>query len=198
MTPEQRATVVGFPSQVPTAAEERLLYGFMAEFEEHEQLLEAARRAYATGYRRMDAFSPFPIDELPEALGLGWSPAPLITLLGGIAGGLGGYFMEWYSMARLYPINVGGRPHNSWPNFIPVVFELTVLIASLSAFTAMLVLNRLPHLHHPVFNVPQFRRASIDRFFLYIEAADPRFEHSGTRRFLEGLQPLSVAEVWDE
>jgi len=170
----------------------------MAEFEEHEQLLQAARNAFTAGYRRMDGFSPFPIEELAEALGHDYSPVPLITLLGGIAGGLGGYFMEWYSMARLYPINVGGRPHNSWPNFIPVVFELTVLIASLSAFTAMLVLNRLPHLHHPVFNVPQFQRASIDRFFLYIEAADPKFEQKGTWKFLEGLQPLSVAEVWDE
>lgn len=101
-------------------------------------------------------------------------------------------------MARLYPLNVGGRPHNSWPQFIPIVFELTVLVASLSAFTAMLVLNRLPQPHHPVFNLPQFRRASIDRFFLCIEAEDPQFERSDTGKFLAGLQPLNVAEVWDE
>jgi hypothetical protein len=198
VTPDQRATVIGFPSEVPIAAEERVLNGFLAEFEEHEELLAAARRAYAAGYRRMDAYSPFPVEGLAEALGHGWSPVPLFTLLGGMAGGLGGYFMEWYSMARLYPFNVGGRPHNSWPNFIPVVFELTVLIASLSAFTAMLVLNRLPQLRHPVFNVPQFRRASIDRFFLYIEAADPMFENGSTWRFLGELEALSVAEVWDE
>jgi hypothetical protein len=198
MTPEERASVLGFPSEVPTVAEEKSLYGFMAEFEEHDQLLEAARRAYAAGYREMDAYSPFPVEELAEALGHNYSLVPLITLLGGIAGGLGGYFMEWYSMARLYPFNVGGRPHNSWPNFIPIVFELTVLIASLSAFTSMLVLNRLPQPHHPVFNVAQFRRASIDRFFLCIEAEDPKFERAGTWRFLEGLRPLSVAEVWDE
>ena len=198
MTTEQRAAVLGFPSETPTAAEERTMYGFMAEFKEHEQLLEAARRAYAAGYRQMDGFSPFPVEELAEALGHEYSPVPLITLLGGIAGGLGGYFMEWYSMARLYPLNVGGRPLNSWPNFIPVVFELTVLIASLSAFTSMLILNRLPQLHHPVFNVPQFRRASIDRFFLYIETEDPKFNRQGTWRFLESLQPLSLAEVWDE
>src|SRR5579872_5197137 len=172
MTPESRAAVLGFPSEVSTVAEEKVLYGLLAEFEEHDQLLEAARRAYAAGYRRMDGFSPFPIDELAEALGHEYSPVPLFTLFGGIAGGLGGYFMEWYSMARLYPLNVGGRPHNSWPNFIPVVFELTILIASLSAFVSMLVLNRLPQLHHPVFNVPEFRRASIDRFFLCIEAED--------------------------
>ncbi len=198
MTPELRATVLGFPSEVPLAVEERALYGLMAEFAEHDELLEAARRAYAAGYRRMDAYSPFPVEELAEALGHEYTPVPLITLLGGIAGGLGGYFMEWYSMARLYPFNVGGRPHNSWPNFIPVVFELTVLIASLSAFVGMLVLNRLPQPHHPVFNVPEFRRASIDRFFLCIETEDPKFERAGTWRFLEDLKPLKVSEVWDE
>ena len=180
------------------ANESKSLYGFMAEFEEHEELLEAARRAYAAGYRRMDAFSPFPVEELAEALGHNYTPVPLITLLGGILGGLGGYFMEWYSMGRLYPLNVGGRPLNSWPNFIPIVFELTVLIAALSAFTAMLVLNRLPRLHHPVFNAPQFRRASIDRFFLCLEAADPIFESGHARMFLQELEPLSVSEVWDE
>jgi hypothetical protein len=110
-------------------------------------------------------------------------------------GGLGGYFMEWYSMARLYPLNVGGRPYNSWPNFIPVVFELTVLIASLSAFVAVFVLNRLPQPHHPVFNVPEFERASIDRFFFCIEAADPKFALKETREFLEGLKAVKVAEV---
>ncbi len=198
ITPEQRTAVVGFPSRVPTAEEERTLYGLIAEFEEHEEVLEAAKRAYAAGYRRMDAFSPFPVEGLAEALGHEYTIVPLITLLGGIAGGLGGYFMEWYSMARLYPLNVGGRPHNSWPNFIPVTFELTVLIASLSAFAAFLILNRLPQLHHPVFNVPQFRRASIDRFFLYLEVDDPKFERHSTWKFLESLRPRSIAEVEDE
>jgi len=198
VTPETRAAVLGFPSETPTAAEEKLLYGFLAEFDDHEQLLEAARRAYAAGYRQLDAYSPFPIDELAEAIGHEYSLVPLFTLLGGISGGLGGYFMQWYAMARLYPLNVGGRPYNSWPNFIPVVFELTVLIASLSAFASMLVLNRLPQPHHPVFNVPEFRRASIDRFFLCIEAEDPKFEAAVTWRFLESLDPLNVSEVWDE
>lgn len=198
MTPEQRSTVLGFPSEVPTAAEEKALYGLIAEFEEHDQLLEAAKRAYAAGYRQMDAYSPFPIEGLAEALGRETSLVPLFTLLGGMMGGLGGYFMEWYSMGRLYPLNVGGRPYNSWPNFIPVTFELTVLIASLSALTAMLVLNKLPQPNHPVFNVPEFRRASIDRFFLCIETEDPKFEHSGTWRFLESLSPQKISEVWDE
>lgn len=183
------------PPEHPRPAEEKSLYGLMAEFEDHEELLEATKRAYAAGYREMDAYSPFPVEGLAEALGGEGSLVPLITLVGGMMGGLGGYFMEWYSMARLYPINVGGRPHNSWPNFIPVTFELTVLIASLAALTAMLVLNRLPQPHHPVFNVPEFQRASIDRFFLCIEAEDARFERAGTSRFLESLHPLEVMEV---
>ncbi|HEX4120886.1 MAG TPA: DUF3341 domain-containing protein [Verrucomicrobiae bacterium] len=198
MTTEERAAVVGFPSEVRLAEEDRSLYGLMAEFEEHEQLLEAAKHAYAAGYREMDGFSPFPIEGLAEALGREGSPVPLIALIGGMIGGLGGYFMEWISMGPLYPLNVGGRPHNSWPIFIPVTFELTVLIASLSALTGMLLLNRLPRPHHPVFNVPQFKRASIDRFFLCIETSDEKFERGRTRDFLGGLKPLSVSEVWDE
>jgi len=185
-------------SEAAPAQMEKRLYGLMAEFAEHDQLLEAARKAYAAGYRRMDAFSPFPIEELAEAIGHDYSLVPLITLFGGMIGGLGGYFMEWYSMARLYPINVGGRPHNSWPNFIPITFELTVLVASISAFVGMLILNRLPQPHHPVFNVPEFRRASIDRFFLCIEVEDPKFEHKATARFLEDLRPVKVAEVEDD
>jgi hypothetical protein len=198
MNVEQRALVLGFPSEVRLAEEQKALYGLMAEFEEHDQLLEAARRAYVAGYREMDAYSPFPVEGLAEALGHEHSSVPLFTLLGGMAGGLGGYFMEWYSMAKLYPLNVGGRPHNSWPNFIPVTFELTILIASLSALVSMFVLNRLPQPHHPVFNVPEFQRATIDRFFLCIETEDPKFERAATWRFLEGLEPLNVSEVWDE
>ncbi len=192
--------IAGLPAEAEaTPTEEaRTLYGFMAEFEEHDELVEAAKRAYDAGYREMDAYSPFPVEGLAEALGHEYSLVPVFTLLGGMAGGLGGYFMEWYSMARLYPLNVGGRPHNSWPNFIPVVFELTVLIASLSAFVSMLVLNRLPQPHHPVFNVPEFRRASIDRFFLCIEAEDSKFHRENTWHFLEGLEPVRVQEVWDE
>ena len=191
------ATISRLPAE-SAPAEQVALWGLMAEFEEHEQLLEAARRAYTEGYRRMDAYSPFPIEGLAEAIGRGYTSVPLITLLGGVAGGLGAYFMQWYSMGKLYPLNVGGRPLNSWPNFIPVTFELTVLIAALSALTAMLVLNKLPEPHHPVFNVPEFRRASIDRFFLCIEARDPRFDLHETHRFLENLNPVNVLEVPDE
>jgi ActD protein len=175
--------------------EEKTLYGLMAEFEEHEELLAATRRAYAEGYRRMDAFSPFPVEGLAEALGHEHSAIPLFTLVGAMIGGLGAYFMEWFAMAKLYPINVGGRPLNSWPNFIPVVFELTVLIASVSAFLGVFVLNKLPQPNHPVFNVPEFERASIDRFFLCIEAEDPKFGLAQTRAFLEELKACKVTEV---
>jgi hypothetical protein len=189
------STLLAPERTITVEVEEKILYGLMAEFEEHQQLLEAAKRAYAQGYRRMDAFSPFPIEGLAEALGHEMTLVPLFTLMGGIAGGLGAYFMEWYSMGPLYPLNVGGRPLNSWPNFIPVTFELTVLIAAISALISMLVINKLPQPHHPVFNVPEFRRASIDRFFLCIEVEDPKFDREKTWEFLDTLKPLMIAEV---
>jgi hypothetical protein len=191
---EEKSSVAVAP-ELPIEYEEPELFGLMAEFEEHDQLLEATRRAYAEGYRRMDAYSPFPVEGLAEALGHEQSAIPLFTLIGGMLGGLGGYFMEWYAMARLYPLNVGGRPYNSWPNFIPITFELTVLIASVSAFLGVFILNRLPQPHHPVFNVPEFERASIDRFFLCIEVDDPKFNVEETRKFLEGLKAHKVTEV---
>jgi hypothetical protein len=175
--------------------QEPSLFGLMAEFEEHDQLLAATRRAYGDGYRRMDAYSPFPVEGLAEALGLENNAIPLFTLAGGIIGGLGAYFMEWIAMAKLYPINVGGRPLNSWPNFIPITFELTILIASASAFLGVFLLSRLPQPNHPVFNVPEFERASSDRFFLCIEADDPKFELGETRKFLESLKACKVTEV---
>src|SRR5437016_10417429 len=184
-------------ARVSMNASANKVYGLMAQFSDSEDLLGATRRAFAEGYRRMDAYSPFPIEGLAEALGHEYTTIPLITLMGGMAGGLGGYFMQWYSMGKLYPLNVGGRPLNSWPNFIPITFELTVLIASFSALLAMLFLNRLPQPHHPVFDVPEFRRASIDRFFLCIEARDPKFDPERTRRFLESLKPIKISEVED-
>jgi hypothetical protein len=171
------------------------IYGLMAEFETHEQLLDAARRAHEIGYRRMDGYTPFPIEGLPQALGRKRTLVPLIVLLGGIVGGFGGYFMEWYASVVSYPINVGGRPLHSWPSFIPITFELTILGAALSAFFGALAMNKLPQPYHPVFNVPHFERASIDRFFLCIEASDPKFDLIETRKFLEGLKALEVAEV---
>jgi hypothetical protein len=171
------------------------LHGLMAQFTTHEQLIEAARRAHEQGYRRMDAYTPFPVEGLAETLGRKRTSVPLIVLVGGICGGLGGYFVQWYSMAADYPVNVGGRPFNSWPAYIPITFEMTVLAAALAAIVGMLVLNRLPQPYHPVFNAPGFDRASIDRFFLCIEASDPKFAPLATRQFLEALQPESVAEV---
>jgi hypothetical protein len=171
------------------------IYGLMAEFETHEQLLDAARRAHENGYRRMDGYTPFPIEGLPQALGRKGTLVPLIVLLGGLVAGFGGYFMEWYANVVSYPINVGGRPLHSWPSFIPITFELTILGAALSAFFGSLAMNKLPQPYHPVFNVPQFERASIDRFFLCIEALDPKFDLIATRKFLEGLQPLAISEV---
>ena len=171
------------------------LHGLMAEFLEPEQVVKAARYAHEQGYRCMDAYTPFPVEDLSEALGHKEPACRFIVLSGGILGALGGYFMEWYAMAVDYPINIGGRPLNSWPAYIPITFELMVLCASISAIVGMLALNRLPQPHHPVFNVPEFERASTDRFFLCIEARDPKFETAATRRFLQSLQPNSMSEV---
>lgn len=171
------------------------LYGLFAEFSGSEQILSAARRAHEHGYRKIDAFTPFPVEGLSEALGQKKSLVPLIVLLSGISGGLGGYFMEWYAMAVSYPLNIGGRPLNSWPAFIPITFELTVLAGALAAIAAMLALNKLPEPYHPAFNTPGFERASTDKFFLCIEAGDPKFDLAATRQFLKTLSPQTISEV---
>ena len=170
-------------------------YGLMAEFDTPTAIVAAARRAYEEGYRQMDTYTPFPVEGLAEELHLHRTRVPLIVLLGGLAGCLGGYFLQYWIMAIYWPVNVGGRPLNSWPMFIPVTFELTVLVAALSAVLGMLALNGLPHPYHPVFNVPRFALASQDRFFLCIEASDPRFDRAATRYFLEGLAPQEVSDV---
>jgi len=171
------------------------VYGLVAEFQGPEGLLEATKRAHADGYRRMEAYSPFPVDGLAEAMEFRRSRVPLVTLIGGIVGGCGGFFMEWFSATIHYPINVGGRPLNSWPSFIPVTFELTILGAAIAAVLGMLALNRLPMPYHPLFNVDRFDQASRDRFFLCIEARDRKFDPEATRRFLDGLRPVGVYEV---
>jgi hypothetical protein len=171
------------------------LYGLMAEFDSSADLLDAAQRAYEEGYRRMDAYTPFPVHGLAEALGFHRTRLPLLVLLGGIAGCIGGYCLQYWVAAIDYPLNVGGRPLNSWPAFIPVTFELTVLVAALAAVLGMLALNRLPMPYHPVFNVPEFELASRNRFFLCIEASDPRFDRGETKPFLESLKPRMVFEV---
>ena len=171
------------------------VYGLMAEFESPTELLTATRRAYLQGYRRMDAYSPFPIPDLADALGFHNDRVPLLCLLGGIMGGGGAYLMQWWINTIAYPINVGGRPFHSWPSFIPVTFEMTVLFAGLAAFFGMWALNGLPMPYHPLFHSARFEFATRDRFFLCIEASDPRFELAQTRRFLEGLGGHGVSEV---
>ena len=170
------------------------LYGLSAEFETHQELVRAAEKTYQRGFRKMDGFAPFPVEGLAEALGKK-NRLPLLVLLGGIIGGGGAYYMQWYANAISYPINIGGRPIHSWPAFVPITFELTVLSAALTAFVGSLALNGLPRLHHAMFNLPEFERASRDRFFLCIEAGDPMFDPQKTHEFLASLQPMLVTEV---
>jgi len=171
------------------------VYGLMAEFETPSALAGATRRAYSAGYRRMDAYTPFPVEEVIEALGVHSDRVNMVTLVGGIMGGLSAYLLQYWINTIAYPLNIGGKPYHSWPSFIIVTFEMTILFAGTAAVFGMLALNGLPMPHHPVFNVPGFEGASRDRFFLCIEAEDPSFDLSGTRSFLDGLNPLRVVEV---
>ena len=171
------------------------VYGLLAEFAQPENLLAGASSAHAAGYRRMDAYTPFPVHGLSEAIGLRQTRLPMIVLIGGIVGALLGFGLQyWYEVSH-YPMNVGGRPHNSWPNIIVITFECTILFASLSAVLGMLALNGLPQPYHPLFNVPSFELASRSHFFLCVEARDPKFDLDATRVFLERLRPLSIYVV---
>lgn len=172
-----------------------LIYGIMAEFDNPTDIVRAARRAHDEGYRKMDAYSPYPIEELSEAIGSHHSRLPMIVLIGGILGCLGGYLLQYWTSVIEYPLNVGGRPYHSWPAFIPVTFETTILAAALSAVFGMLALNGLPTPYHPVFNAPRFELASRNHYFLCIEAVDPKFDLAATRDFLTSLGAQEVTDV---
>src|SRR5215813_5120539 len=171
------------------------LYGLMAEFDSSTELVHATQAAYDAGYRKMDAYSPFPIEEASEALGFHKTRVPLIVLIGGLMGGLGIYSLMYWINVIDYPLNIGGRPFHSWPAFIIPTFEMTVLFGGLAGVFGMFALNGLPMPHHPVFNVDRFSAVTRDRFFLVVEAADSQFDLVTTLQFMQSLNPLSVEEV---
>ncbi|HEV2296260.1 MAG TPA: quinol:electron acceptor oxidoreductase subunit ActD [Tepidisphaeraceae bacterium] len=171
------------------------VYGLLAEFDDPDRLLDAARAAHKAGYKRMDGYSPFPIHGLSAALGLRQTRLPLIVLAGGIIGCLGGFFMQYFASVIHYPMNIGGRPFNSWPAFIIITFEMTILCAGLSAVLGMLALNGLPQPYHPLFNVVNFELASRTHFFLCIEAIDKKFDLAETAEFLKSLNPRNITIV---
>jgi hypothetical protein len=173
----------------------RGIYGVMAEFEDPTSLVNAARAAYQQGFRKLDAYTPFPIEELHEVLHLHKNKLPLIVLIGGLLGGLTGYLMQYFVTVIYFPINIGGRPLHSWPSYIIITFELTILFGSIAAVLGLLGLCGLPMPYHPTFNVPRFSAATHDRFFLCIEAADPLFDLQNTSRFLETMEPKEVSQV---
>jgi hypothetical protein len=171
------------------------VYGVMAEFTTPTDLVHAAKGAFDAGYRSMDTYTPYPLEEAAEAIGVHHNKVSLIVLIGALCGMAGGYSLQYWVSAIAYPLNFGGKPFHSWPSFIPVTFECAILGAAVSAVVGMLALNGLPQPYHPVFNSPNFTRASRDRFFLCIESTDPKFRLDETKRFLEGFHPQEITEV---
>jgi Alternative complex III, ActD subunit len=176
-------------------AQRKPIYGLLAEFETPEQVLEAALRTHAAGYKKIDAFSPIPVEGLAEAVGFERTNLPIVVFIGGVLGGCTGFFMCWYANVISFPLNIGGKPLNSWPAWIPITFELTILGAALAATFGMLAMNGLPTPYHPVFNVSRFALASTDRFFLCVKARDKQFDLVRTKAFLEELKPHGVFEI---
>jgi Alternative complex III, ActD subunit len=175
--------------------ERQKTYGLMAEFLSAEELLEASKRTHEAGYRNIDAFSPFPVEGLSEAIGFEQTRLPILVFCGGLFGCCGGFFLQWWPNVIGYPLDIGGKPLDSWPAFIPITFELTILCAALTTALGMIALNKLPSPYHPVFNVDRFAQASKDKFFLLIQADDPKFDMGQTRQFLNELNPREVSEV---
>jgi hypothetical protein len=171
------------------------IYGYLAEFDTPTQLVEAARKVRLAGYTKTDAFSPFPIHEIDEALGIKRSILPFLVFAGGVTGLLTGIILQWYVHVYDYPIIVGGRPYFSLPSFIPPAYELTILFASFTAVFGMILLNGLPKPYHPVFNVPRFALATREKFFLLIERRDPKFDFEETRSFMQSLNAQEVFDV---
>ena len=178
-------------------AHEAKMCGLLAEFEHPSLVVEAIHRTREEGYSDFDTFSPYPIEEFVEAQGEHHSKLPWIVLGAGITGALTGWGLQYITSTSTYPMNIGGRPFNSWPAFIVVIFELTILFGAFAAVFGMLALNGLPRPHHPLFNVPGFKRASQDRYFLYIESKDEKFDEAKTREFLSGLGASGVSAVED-
>ena len=172
-----------------------IIHGMLAEFASEHAILEAARKVFEAGFRQTEAYTPFPIHDLSEALGQSPTKVPVATFASGALGAVLGFGMCWYANVISYRWNVGGRPPDSWPAFIPITFEVMVLCASFGAVLSMFGLNGLPQPYHPVFNAPSFQLASKDRFFICIEAKDPKYDSEQTKRFLEELNPLSITEV---
>lgn len=174
------------------------LFAYLAEFDEAEKIIEAAKRARAAGFEKMHAYTPFSIEELSEILQTkrrNWIPA--IVLAGGIFGGLTGFFLQYYAAAISYPQNIGGRPLNSWEVFVPITFELTILGGAIIGALGLFILSGLPQYYHPVFTAPEFRRASQDAFFLSIEVKDAKFDETETLEFLETLEPVDIIGIFD-
>jgi hypothetical protein len=170
-------------------------FGLLAEFAAAEDLVAAAERVYGDGYRRFECYSPLPVEGLADAIGFRRSGLPLVVLVGGVVGCLAGIALQYWTTVIAYPLNVGGRPLVSWPSFVPVVFEMTVLFAALSAVLGMLAMNGLPRPHHPLFAIPSFDRATQDKFFLCILSTDAQYHPQTTRQFLERLGPVEVIDV---
>jgi len=170
-------------------------FGLLAEFADADALVAAAARVHGEGYRRFECYSPLPVEGLADAIGFRRSGLPFVVLVGGVVGCLSGIALQYWTTVIAYPLNIGGRPVFSWPSFVPVVFEMTVLFAALSAVLGMLAMNGLPRPHHPLFAIPSFDRATQDKFFLCILSVDSQYHPQTTRQFLERLGPVEVIDV---